>query len=288
MIYLNLVGGLGNQLFEYAFAKNIALKNNQDLCISTYEITFHDSKRLPTLEKFDLPSNVTFTNQKLPWYVHRRNYVSKVLRKLSPRTFFRFFENRGDYIWYGEEAIKLNKKASNNRDIYIGGYWQSEKYFKDNLLEVKKDLVPRVLSAQNERLIEKIEAEESICLHVRRGDYVGTAYQVCTVNYYNKAVAFIRKRSSATIFVFSDDIAWVKKSIEIPGRVYYVEDKNPDYIDLYIMSKCHSFVISNSTFSWWAQELGNQEGKIVVAPSRWHNTRNCRDIYLNSWNLIDV
>lgn len=290
MIYLNLCGGLGNQLFEYAFARNIALKENQNICVSTYEISFYDKKRTPTLKMFTLPESVTFTDKKPPWYVHRRNYVSKILRNISPERYFRYFEKIGSYIWYQEKIIEISREShlKTNRDIFIGGYWQSEKYFKDSLQEIKRDLKPRELSSQDIELIKRIEAEKAICLHIRRGDYVGTPYHVCSVDYYNKAVACMRKQLSGTIFVFSDDIEWAKENVKIPGRHYYVENRNADYIELYMMSRCHSFIISNSTFSWWAQELGDQEGKIVVAPSRWHNTKDCQDIYLDSWQIIDV
>lgn len=286
MIYLNLVGGLGNQLFEYAFAREVQYKTGQKICISTYEIVAHDKKRKPTLMEYNLSKNVSFTQKKLPWYVHRRNYISKVLRKISAKNYFSFFQKLGSYIWYSEEIIEL--KDTNADKIFIGGYWQSEIYFKEVVEELHKELIPRNLSDTNKILLNKIKSEKSICLHIRRGDYVGTTYQVCTVDYYKRALEMIRQYSEATIFVFSDDIEWVKKTITIPGKHYFVEDKNPDYIDLFLMSNCHSFIISNSTFSWWAQELGWQEGKIVIAPNKWHATKKCDSIYLKNWSIVDV
>lgn len=286
MIYLNLVGGLGNQLFEYAFARTVQEKTGQAICISTYEITFYDKKREPNLKKYILSANVHFTEKKLPWYVHRRNYISKILRKFFEKEFYNFFQKRGAYIWYSEEGISIKDVYKN--DIYIGGYWQSENYFKEIVKDLHKELVPIELSEANRKLLKQIQAEKSICLHIRRGDYVGTTYQVCDIQYYEKAIKRIRQYLDGTIFVFSDDIEWVKKSISISGKYYYVEEKNPDYVDLFIMSNCHSFIISNSTFSWWAQELGWQDGKIVIAPSKWHTTKECSNIYLKNWILIKV
>lgn len=286
MIYLNLVGGLGNQLFEYAFARTIQIKTNQKICISTYEITYHDKKRIPTLRKFRLPDSVCFTEKKLPWYVHRRNYISKILRKVLEKKFFEYYQKRGSYIWYSEEFIKTEQNFKDN--IYIGGYWQSEKYFKDAVNDIREEIIPQKISKKNMELVKKIESEKSICLHIRRGDYVGSPYQVCTVEYYNKAIELIRQYLDTTIYIFSDDVQWVKENICILGKKNFVEDKNPDYIDLYLMSKCHSFIISNSTFSWWAQELGSQKDKIVIAPNRWHTEKKCESIYLESWKLVDV
>lgn len=286
MVYLNLLGGLGNQIFEYAFAKSIAVKKKQDICIDTYEYSFPGEIRNPTIKMMNLPQNVTFTDKNPPWYVHRKNRVAGAMRKFFPELYFHFFENMGDYIWYKQKAVDI--KVRDSKNTYISGFWQSEKYFRDAIPALRKELVPKTLTDRQKAFIKRVESEESIALHVRRGDYVGTYADVCTVDYYNKAVDFIRQKMDGTIYVFSDDIGWTKKNLDIPGKVHYVEENNPDYVELYIMSKCHSFIISNSTFSWWAQELGSREGKLVIAPSKWHHILDCRDIYLDSWHLIEV
>ncbi|MCD7882323.1 MAG: alpha-1,2-fucosyltransferase [Lachnospiraceae bacterium] len=290
MIFLNLTGGLGNQLFEYAFARKFQKKTGTPIQISTYEISRFIENRQPSINQYKLNDGVSFTTRKFPWYVDRRNYLAKILRRVSPSMFFNIFSKRGAFVWYEDKYIEIPN--TNSKDVYIGGYWQSENYFREILPILRKEFVPRKMPMESKRLLEEIKGEEdNVCLHVRRGDYFLTKndiYQVCTLDYFNSAVAKMREHTNGRIYVFSDDIEWCQYNLNIKGEHKFVTFNNPDFLDLYLMSNCSNFIISNSTFSWWAQELSSNPKKVVIAPSKWRNDTSYDFIYKSEWKLIDV
>lgn len=286
-IHVNITGGLGNQLFQYAFARYLQNKTGYDILLNTYELDTYDKKREFELDKYILNDRVKREKNRLPWYVHRRNYISKILRNLSPRLYYSFFSLRGCYIWYGEEHIDCVCKNIED-DIYVGGYWQSPAYFADIVDVLRTELVLKEKTRDSEAaLIGRIMNSESICLHVRRGDYVNSDYEVCTLDYYNKAIECIKAVFRDPVFyVFSNDIDWCKQNINAGGDICYVEGNRAAVMDLFLMSLCTGFIISNSTFSWWAQYLSNNENKIVCAPSVWHKKKNNIELYLPEWKII--
>ncbi|EGP5048109.1 alpha-1,2-fucosyltransferase [Enterococcus faecium] len=290
MIYVNITGGLGNQLFQYAFAKRIQKETGQEITLNIYELSTYDFKRRYELDKFALTKYVCVSDDKLPWYVHRRNYISKVLRKIFPRFFWKMCLLNNSYVWYEETEMTIPAPKL-NKDIYIGGYWQNYKYSIDALDELKKDYVLITqLEEKNKKLLESIKNSNSVCIHIRRGDYVGTDYEVCTKHYYEKAISsLMTKIQNPKFYVFSDDIEWAKVNISCKNRdVVFVEEHNSAEKDLWLMRNCRHFIISNSTFSWWAQYLGDFANKVVYAPSQWHKKIDGRDLYLENWNIINV
>ena len=157
----------------------------------------------------------------------------------------------------------------------------------ENIL--KKEFLPKItVTKLNEDFLNKICNSESICVAVRRGDYVNNKkikklYYVCDIPYYVKGI-----KPNAVVFVFSNDINWVKENIPISGEVYYENVNNTSCETLKLMLSCKNFVISNSSFNWWAQYLSSNKEKIVCAPSRWYtNGRKC-DIFEPFWHLVEV
>ncbi len=290
MIYVNLTGGLGNQLFQYAFARTIQDYSQDQIVASTYEITHFDKNREPNIKNYVLNEKVTFTDDKISWFLDRRGILSKTLRKLSPRMYFKFINAMyGGYIWYEDDYLEIS--LIKHKNYYVGGYWQSEKYFKTILSELRKEFMPKMICKKTREFEELILGSESVCMHIRRGDYfseINRRYQVCNSDYYNNALAYILKKlSKPKIFIFSDDKKWVEENINLTLDVVYVEDDH-DYLELYLMAKCNHFIISNSSFSWWAQELSDYVDKIVIAPSKWRNDQICADIYNSNWKIISV
>ncbi len=135
---------------------------------------------------------------------------------------------------------------------------------------------------ENERLYEVIRTTNSICLAVRRGDFMREEFRktfyVCDVEYFKRAVDYMKKHVENPVFiVFSNDIAWVKENIKIDGTVYYESGSDPVWETFRLMYSCKHFVISNSTLHWWAQWRSENENKIVVAPDRWYNVKEAEN-----------
>ena len=205
---------------------------------------------------------------------------------------------KGVFVWKSARIYKplplLNEKFQ--KRIVLNGYWQSEKYFSDVAEILRMELTPKEpLQPQNEELYNKIKNTNSVCVTIRRGDFMndknkGTFY-ICDNTYFRNALSYIKKRlPDCTFFGFSDDIEWVKNNMEFPGEVYYESGVDPVWEKLRLMSACKHFVLSNSSFSWWAQYLSNEKKKIVVAPDIWYKTgKHAKaDLYQDDWKLIHI
>ena len=151
-------------------------------------------------------------------------------------------------------------------------------------------------SKENRVLLKEISNCNSVCVHIRRGDYLDPRWSylnVCTENYYIKAIEYVKEKIDCPIFyIFSnthEDVLWIKKNYNLAGiNVKFVDLNNPDYEELRLMYHCKNFIISNSTFSWWAQYLCQNDSKMVVAPSQWNNQANSENIYMDNWHIIEV
>lgn len=271
MIVTKISDGLGNQLFQYAFGKRMAVHTGQQLAldISDFEI----SPNAPFRRKFRLSHFRVSAHIASPQEIAQAKYpyglASKawryVLRKIGklPRI-IRF-----------EPSLLLRTGS-----MYLEGFWQSEKYFSDIRQEIVREFaLKEAFSPGAAKYAGMIRTEKnSVSLSVRRGDYAqhpkvwGT---YCDQAYYTRALEYVAAHSDGPlyVFIFSDDIEWVKKNITIPFQTTYIENKEgkevPDYEALILMSMCTNHVIANSTFSWWGAWLDARAEKIVVAPSEW-------------------
>ena len=160
---------------------------------------------------------------------------------------------------------------------------------KENKDIIRKELqIKDELEGKNKKVYEEIKKSNSVCVHIRRGDYVGSFYEVCTKEYYLDAIKLMNKKVKNTHFyIFSDDISWAKENLGLKD-VTYIDWKNNQYQDLKLMSSCKNFIMSNSSFSYWAQFLSENEEKVVIAPSKWFKNGKKIDIYEDSWNLIEI
>lgn len=280
MIIVKLIGGLGNQLFQYAMGKSLSLKLDEDLILDAtsfneyklhnYSLShFNISARLSNEEDLDILSN---------------GLVSKCLRSLGLRPQVNYFVDKQDGF---DRAINSIKKGSVN---YFDGYWQSFKYFediKDVILNDFKLLVPP--TDLDLATIKQINDSSAVSVHIRRGDYVTSQstnqiHGTCDIDYYKRAILEIENRfPNSTYFIFSDDIEWVKSNLVIQSPHYYVEhnDANSNFQDLRLMSLCNHNIIANSTFSWWAAWLNQHSDKTILAPSRWFNDERLQSNYVD-------
>lgn len=298
MIEVNIVGQLGNQLFEYACARQLQEKYGGKIYLNTYEMRQNTPNFRLALLDFNLNENVEVVSERPLKEANADNYSVKILRKFFPDLYFNMMAKKGVFVWKSARIYKplplLNEKLQ--KRIVLNGYWQSEKYFSDVAEILRMELTPKEpLQPQNEELYNKIKNTNSVCVTIRRGDFMneknkGTFY-ICDNTYFRNALAYIKKcLPDCTFFGFSDDIDWVKNNMEFPGEVYYESGVDPVWEKLRLMSACKHFVLSNSSFSWWAQYLSKSNNKIVVAPDRWYKTgRNVKpDLYQSDWKLIHI
>ncbi len=280
MIIIHIKGGLGNQMFQYANGLAVSLRNNTELALDSSGLestSVTETKRQLTLYNFDINTKLAkdsdFKSLGIP---NNKSLLSKIRRRV-----FRFLESSKPIY---EKKIILEPSFTFCKDIlkinhgcYLAGGWQSPRYFSDIEMILRKTFVPKnELSSKSIFWIEKVISCNSVSVHVRRGDYVGSKkYATCTPEYYKQATKLIStKVHKPVFFIFSDDIQWTKTNLTFTGDTFYVSDSEiPDFEELFIMSKCRYNIIANSSFSWWGAWLNDNRGKIVIAPKRWLNSK---------------
>lgn len=301
MVICNLSDGLGNQMFQYAYAKYLSYKTGDDkILLNTYK--FRNNKfRSFSLGACNLPKNVVVQKGLVNLLSFYKGVLKfKVLTKIrkSDPTDYETWAKSG--VFYCRDIYGYTPYCGiNKKEKFVKGFFQSAEYLPEIKINLQKELkIKTPPSARNAEMIEKIKKCNSVCLHIRRGDYLNEEWknlQVCDYKYYVKAITKIcEKVENPKFFVFSntsDDIRWIKENYNFGDiNIEYVELNNPDYEEIRLMYTCKHFVLSNSTFSWWAQYLSENENKCVVAPFVWNRNKKDVDeaIYLDSWELIEV
>ena len=266
MIIIRMIGGLGNQMFQYAFYKNLKEKYGHVKCdINGFEnYKLHNGFELENnfdikIEKATLDEIQKSTN------FYNRNIGVRLIRK--------YFGYKKTHI--KEKNFKWDSLATKN-DLYLDGYWQNDIFF-GNTKNLRDDFKFLDSPSDNE-LYKMIKSSNAISLHVRRGDYVGNAvYTLLSEEYYATAMDLISKQvENPTFYVFSDDLEWAEKmllsSLKLKHNIiFYTNGKSSAIQDMKLMSSCKHNVIANSSFSWWGAWLNDNETKIVVYPSQWYS-----------------
>jgi hypothetical protein len=282
-------------MFQYALGRHLAQRNSSllKLDISSYELDksrryglfcFNILEHFASVEEINLikGNNARFSR-----------FSSKIRQKFS-------FINppKSDSLW------KINCKESRlsfdpavlklKGNIYLEGYWQSDKYFSDiRDILLNEFYVKDKINVVKKELEEKICNTNSVSLHLRRGDYVSNHitnlyHGLCSLDYYKKAVdQIVQKISNVHFYIFSDEPVWVKENFKLDYPVTIIDNNSvsSDYEDLRLMSLCHHNIIANSSFSWWGAWLNKNPGKIVYAPQKWFNDRSLdtQDLIPESW-----
>lgn len=277
IIIANLIGGLGNQMFQYAAGLSMAIQKNVPYKIDTSD--FRNYK----LHKYSLDK----------WNISAAIATSSEVQPLKSKRLF-FLKNK-EYREFGFNFdAELFKQSP---PVYIKGYWQSEKYFinvRDLLL---KEFTPKnPLSEFSQGILNLLEKSSlSISLHIRRGDYLLEKNQkihgVCGLDYYESAILqFENQYKNATFFIFSDDIQWAKDNLKFNSNKIWVDgnDSSKNFEDIYLMSRCNHNIIANSSFSWWGAWLNNHGDKKIIAPKAWFHSDqyNASDLCCPSWVLL--
>ncbi|MFA5995938.1 MAG: alpha-1,2-fucosyltransferase [Patescibacteria group bacterium] len=273
MIIVKLIGGLGNQMFQYAVGRSLAEKQHTSLQldISGYaHQVVGNTPRYYSLDCFQiLAQPVTVSCWRLHWLQFRQHYQREVQFNFNPAIF---------------------QLRSGN---YLEGYWQTEKYFNDITELIRHDFTLQLAYDHiDPKLRAEIKNSTAVSVHVRRGDYITNQaasqfHGLCDLGYYRRCVQYIINHvTQPHWFVFSDDIEWTKENLLLPGKVTYVSNgKIKDYEELTLMSYCKHHIIANSSFSWWGAWLNASAKKIVLAPKQWFiDTKiNTSDILPATW-----
>lgn len=296
MRIVEVTGGLGNQMFQYAFGKYLKKKYpNEEIKFDLGYYSLDNSIRKYELEEaFDLHLS-TASKKEIREIRGYYQFDSRWIRMINSIL-------KGDKSDNCEIIENLDKSVEDNKidspdSMYYSGYWQSEKYFLNFRKELILDFSFSIDSSSTEmkRLCEEIENSFSVALHVRLEDYLqGNNYSVygniCTSDYYKEAVDLIQKTyPDAVFYLFTTDY---QKAMDIlPGTenyriVQYSGQK--DYYDMYLMSRCKCNIIANSTFSWWGAWLNQNSDKTVLCPSKWFNNHDVYNQYCDGWKLVKV
>ncbi|HSR33006.1 MAG TPA: alpha-1,2-fucosyltransferase [Anaerolineae bacterium] len=306
VLTVHLGGGLGNQLFQYAFGRRMALANHAQLCMdaTAYQnVAQPDPERgvrILGLQHFGIVGSIVSrkanAGQATPWFRRKlRKYWNKSIRLL---------ENRKPYylrreVYEAEEKHFVFDPLVYNRvitsDVDYHGFWQTEKYFLEIEPIVRQELtVKGRLGGPNAEMASMIRATPSVCIHIRHGDnanIVAAALGVLPHEYFQQAITeLVRDLPEARFYVFSDDIAWARQKLCVDFPTTFVNHNGDarNYEDLRLMSLCRHHIVANSTFGWWGAWLGKKPGQIVYAPRRYYQNIDRRnpDLYPPHWRLI--
>ncbi len=285
MKVIQFLGGLGNQMFQYAFYLSLKKRfKNVKADISGFKnYSLHHGFELEDIFPITLDkANAFHANL---YNKHKRGWLNRKIRRMLGLKYVHYVEEK--------EFFFDTDIYSDNHARYYEGYWQNEGYFQGVEEDLKNDFSFRKpLKGLNMETANLIQGNNAVSMHVRRGDYVGHSLlgNICSQSYYQSAQNVIDLKVDNPLYlVFSDDIDWCKQNLQIKNSKYIDWNTGKDsFLDMQLMSLCKHQIIANSSFSWWAAWLNSNPDKIIIAPKKWINNQNIKDFSLlpNSWVTI--
>lgn len=289
-----IYGGLGNQMFQYAFA--IAMDANgipTTISVNDYLVNRH-YQGFELLKAFNVAIPI---RERIKIYAMNKirpilvdvniSFVKNVMTKLllSKSNIYR----EAKEFTYDEHVLK-------QESAYLVGTWQSLKYFESQKPLIKEVFNFNTPSDQfNLNFANTINSRNSVAVHVRRGDFIkpelaDSRMLYDSLSYYYEAFSIISESVEKPVFyIFSDDIQWAKENFKGYNFVFVSHNKGAkSYLDMYLMSLCKHFIIANSTFSWWPAWLADNPKKQVIMPKLWVNKMDCSSIHPEGWVVLDV
>ena len=287
MIIIKFIGGLGNQMFQYALYRKLK-ESGKVVKADLTEIKEYNRHNGYEIEnvfnvKIDEASIEELSNLK----DNRQDIISKIRRKL-------FGFKKSHYI---EKSNAYDENILNLDNIYLDGYWQTSKYFDSIRDVIFQDFNYNfTCDNKNEEVIKLMKESNSVSMHIRRGDYVSNPEAakvhggITTLQYYQNAIKYINANiEKPMFFIFSDDVEWTKKNIVVDNSMIISWNRSTDsFKDMILMSNCKHNIIANSSFSWWGAYLNKNKDKKVLAPNKWYNTMEAPDIICDNWITIKV
>lgn len=298
-IVVKLYGGLGNQLFQIAYACSLCKKYNRQILVDKSEFKKYKIRKY-ALDNIIISSDFSDINDiNIPSFIH--NYYTltsktyHVFQKIIEITnsrylykpLFSFLTKFG--LFYSFDDSIVSSKYYGNRNIFIYGYFQSEKYFKEINNEIKSNFkIKTIPSIKEKEIINKMASSNSVAISLRLDDDYKNhkEFNVCTKEYFYKAIEYICKRiDNPKFYIFSDRIDRAKILFKFNIPVEYIEGFK-DYESLRLMYSCKHFILSNSSFSWWGAYLSDNPNKIIIVPNKWTNNGRLSEIYTT--NMIKI
>lgn len=289
MIIVQLNGGLGNQMFQYAAGRERSLSHKVPLLLDLSAFRKFPSRSY-RLGYFNIHADIAQDEEVARFWPDSAQGL--FARALSLPDYFK--------PWYARAIVRephfqydpdIKKTGP---DAYLLGVWQSEAFFNEITPVIRKDFTLNTpLDEKNTQMTDAIDRCESVSIHVRRGDYVSDQkthafHGTCSEDYYQAAISNVGERvRNPHFFIFSDDPHWAETNLKIPYPSTVVDINGPekDYADLILLSRCRHHIIANSSFSWWGAWLSKNPEKTVIAPKRWFavSTMNTDDLIPQSW-----
>lgn len=281
MILLRLIGGLGNQMSQVAYASILARKYNQPLYIDNSSYKYYKIRPC-SIQKFKLNDDIKFYQGETPFTYKKMRISQKIYhvlqyifgkKKQLGINWFLFFSKRGHYYSFDSDYYGYPITHSKNIDIY--GYFLAEKYFSEeknylkSLFILKDEYIGKDVKEYYKSIVK---SSCPIAISIRlQDDYLKSkVYNVCTKRYFETAISIMKEKfDNAEFFIFADDIERAK-NLGLDIRATYIENVN-DVEGMYLLSHCTHFIISNSSFSWWGAYLGESDDKVIIAPDHWMN-----------------
>ncbi|MBK8988619.1 MAG: alpha-1,2-fucosyltransferase [Chloroflexi bacterium] len=294
MIIVRLAGGLGNQMFQYAAARQMAHRLQTTLKL---DISYYDSQQLRSYSLSPFAIQETFAAAAELTQIRGKSKNKLVKLFFRVRQNFKLF-----YRWtilHESHVMPVNRRLwTETGDTYLDGYWQSEQYFQNIEPLIRREFTLKSTpDPYSQEIAAYIADTQAVSIHIRRGDYVSDAHTnrqhgTCGLEYYHACVAHIsQKVERPSFFIFSDDPVWAKENLRLPHPVIVVSREDgrlQDATELWLMSLCQHHIIANSSFSWWGAWLNPDPQKQVYAPQKWYRNphRDNADIIPETWIKI--
>lgn len=308
MIYLFLNnGGLGNQLYQYAMARSLQeIYGDKIRCdISKFDYKGTNVVKRPlVLNEFQITDRIEFGRYTIPRLVYKvkKKFYEKIFFWTDESVRYKKMSDKGIFAPSGGYFSYFEASLTSQRTKYINGLFQAHEYFDDIRPILQRELIQKYefLSKETRKVIEKMRNENSVCVHWRRGDYLSPQYAkcllVCDENYYKKAINKIASKIDNPVFyIFTnspEDAVTIQENNIFDFPMHYVnlmfDGEHSDTEDFSLMLACKHYIISNSTFSWWAQYLNDDSEKMVCAPSVWNRNEEAKTLYFPEWEIIEV
>lgn len=285
-------GGLGNQMFQYAFGLNMEKQGKRILADTSWyhgKNCFGDGFLLKKVFPYVLINRDENQVKTLNRYLAQRWITTRIANRIFPFTSKVYWEK--NKFAYDVQALETSKKA-------VSGYWQCHRYVDNVSQELRRQFIFKYpLLPELQDLLDKIQYGNAVFLHIRGGDYIKDSKasrlygNICTSDYYKKAIYIMKKKLQNPLFlVFTNDIEYAKSIVLEKKEMFFISDvinrKYEDWVDMMAMSQCKHAIIANSSFSWWGAWLIENPDKIVVAPQRWMNRKHNFDIWEPEWVRI--
>lgn len=283
-----LNGGLGNQMFQYAFGYALAARMGVPFYIETGMLA-NDPLRSYALTGLSISAEImdpAALKSEILW-------PASLLRRL------RWLPSLpGSLRYLSEKSFAFDPEAAATKhSVCADGYWQSPRYFDGHAEILRQEFqLAAPMTAVRQETADWISGVNAVSVHVRRGDYAANTHTqafhgLCSAEWYEAAMQRISENvENPHFFVFSDDIDWCRQNIPSNWSMHFVQPQadGRDFEDMHLMSVCKHHIIANSSFSWWGAWLNHKQDKVVIAPAKWfrQSTNDTRDLLPPEWLVM--